>query len=88
VLFVMDGQSLPADSTTSLAINCDATSFVFSVRFYLYFLAAEGSVALSKFKLVTADLSEGSLSARGLPREESPRGAAGARATQDLPRLG
>jgi hypothetical protein len=69
VLLVLDGQSFP-DGKTSIAINCDKSSYVFSLSIYIYFLAAKdnhvGQVDLSNFRFVVARSDSGYLRARRL----------------------
>lgn len=66
-LLVMDGQSLPA-GRTSIAINSVATSGVFSVWLWIYFIAAAnntiGRVSFSNFQLVTVSSASGYLESR------------------------
>lgn len=68
-LLVMDGQSYPAGKT-SVAINCDVSSWLYSIDIYIYFLAAQGNsigqVALSNFNFVVVGSASGYLRARRL----------------------
>jgi pimeloyl-ACP methyl ester carboxylesterase len=68
-LLVMDGQSYPGGKT-SVAINSDVSSWLFSLYMNIYFLAAEGNtigqVALSNFNFVVVGSASGYLRARRL----------------------
>jgi len=68
-LLVIDGQSRP-QGKTSVAINCDASSLLWSLDLYIYFLAASGhnlsQVTLSNFRLVVVGSASGYLRARRL----------------------
>lgn len=68
-LLVMDGQSYPG-GTTSVAINCDVSSWFSSLDMYIYFLAAKGNsigrVAISNFRFVVVGSASGYLRARRL----------------------
>lgn len=69
VLLVMDGQSYPGGKT-SVAINSDVSSALFSLDMYIYFLAAQGNtigqVAVSNFRLVEVGSASGYLRERRL----------------------
>jgi hypothetical protein len=66
-LLVMDGQSSPA-GRTSVAITSVATSGLYSVYLWIYFIAADadtsGQVAVSNFRLVDVVSASGYLEAR------------------------
>ena len=69
VLFVLDGQSF-AGGQTSVAINCDTSSWVSSLSIYIYFLAAKGNligqVSLRNFRFVVVGSASGYLRSRRL----------------------
>jgi pimeloyl-ACP methyl ester carboxylesterase len=69
VLLVMDGQSVPEEKT-SVAINCDRSSWFSSLSIYIYFLAAQqntiGRVELSNFRFVVVGSASGYLRSRRL----------------------
>lgn len=69
VLLVLDGQSFPGGQT-SLAINCDKSSWFSGLSIYIYFLAAKGNligqVALANFRFVVVGSASGYLRARRL----------------------
>jgi hypothetical protein len=67
VLLVLDGQSFPGGQT-SVSINCDNSSWVYSLSIYMYFLAAKGNligrIDLSNFRFVVVGSASGYLRAR------------------------
>lgn len=69
VLLVMDGQSI-SEEKTSVAINCDRSSWFSSLSIYIYFLAAMGNtigqVDLSNFRFVVVGSASGYLRSRRL----------------------
>jgi hypothetical protein len=69
VLLVVDGQSF-AGGQTSVAINCDKSSWFSSLSIYIYFLAAKGNligqVNLRNFRFVVVGSASGYLRSRRL----------------------
>ena len=63
-LLVMDGQSFPAGKT-SVAMTSVATSGLWSVNLWIYFVAADGNrrgqIAISNFRLVEVESASGHL---------------------------
>ena len=66
-LLVMDGQSFPAGKT-SVAMTSVATSGLWSVNLWIYFVAADGNqhgqIAISNFRLVEVESASGHLESR------------------------
>lgn len=69
VLLVMDGQSSPAGKT-SVAINCDVSSYVFPLPIHIYFFVGRSNsishLFISNFGIITVNSASGYLRARRL----------------------
>jgi hypothetical protein len=90
VLFVMDGQSFPG-GMTSIAINCDKSSFIYPLYFYIYFVAAKGNtlgrIDVSNFRFVAVTSASGYLRSRRLARAAESLSKRSVRAPQFPPKL-